>query len=134
MPTWMLLEDEPDLQEVILTMYDILGLDGVAFSTGSEAISWIDQVDRGEIAGEMPELALLDVRVPDQVSGPDVGARIRQSPVLGNIVIVLMTAYRLGPQQEVEIRSRAQADLVIYKPLPPVDELYYILNAIILGR
>lgn len=134
MPTWMLLEDEPDLQEVILAMYDILGLDGVAFSTGNEAVAWVNSVDRGEYNGEQPELALLDVRLPDTITGPDVSARIRQSPVLGDMVVVLMTAYRLGPQDEIEMRNRAQADLVIYKPLPPIDELHYILNGIILGR
>jgi CheY-like chemotaxis protein len=134
MPTWMLLEDEPDLQEVILAMYDVLGLEGVAFSMGREAVAWVDRVDRGDYDGELPELALLDVRMPDAITGPEVSARIRQSPVLGNIVVVLMTAYRLGPQEEMEMRSKAQADLVIYKPLPPVDELYYILNGIILGR
>ncbi len=134
MPTWMLLEDEPDLQEVILTMYDILGLDGVAFESGTEAVEWIDMVDRGEFDGELPELALLDVRMPDQISGPEVGARIRHSPRLNNIVVVLMTAYRLGPADEQAMRNKAKADLVIYKPLPPVDELYYILNGIILGR
>lgn len=134
MPTWMLLEDEPDLQDMILTMVDILGVNGVPFSTGTEAITWIDHLDRGGYDGELPELALLDVRVPDAVSGPDVGARIRRSPALKDIVVVLMTAYRLDHAQEMAMRNKAQADLVLYKPLPHMDELYYILNGIIMGR
>ena len=42
MTVWMVVEDEPDVYEMVLAMYETLGIDGVAFTTGEEAITWID--------------------------------------------------------------------------------------------
>ncbi len=61
--------------------------------------SWIENVDQGRVRGELPELAILDIRLPE-VSGPEVGHRLRQSPMLGDMAIVLITAYRLSPEEE----------------------------------
>ncbi|HVO68978.1 MAG TPA: response regulator, partial [Aggregatilineaceae bacterium] len=90
MPTWMVVEDEPDIYDVLLAMFEIWGIEGVAFVDGAEAVAWILDVDQGRVRGELPELAILDIRLPE-ISGPAVGARLRQSPVLGNIAIVLIT-------------------------------------------
>lgn len=132
MTTWMLLEDEPDLYEMILAMYDIMNVGGVAFGTGEDAVTWIDRVDAGRVDGEMPELALLDVRMPDAITGPQVAARLRRSPRLRSIVIVMMTAYRLNGGDESQMMAEAQADFLLYKPLPAIDELHFILNGLLL--
>ena len=79
--TWMVVEDEPDIYELLLAMFEIWGIEGVAFVDGEEAITWIEESDKGA-PSEIPELAVLDIRLPGNVSGPMVGARIRQSPVL----------------------------------------------------
>ena len=131
MPTWMLLEDEPDLYDLILTMYDMLGLRGVAFSVGEEASEWIAKVDRGNYVGELPELALLDIRLPDNVSGTMIAERIRQSPVLKDIVIVLMTAYRLSPQAEQMLLQESGADMLLYKPLPRLHKLRLMFHKLL---
>ncbi|MBZ0301183.1 MAG: response regulator, partial [Anaerolineae bacterium] len=89
MSTWMVVEDEPDIYEVLLAMFEMWGIDGVAFVDGEEAIAWIDDVDGGRFRGELPELALLDIRLPGAVSGAAVGERLRKSTVLGDIAIVL---------------------------------------------
>ncbi|MBZ0308233.1 MAG: response regulator, partial [Anaerolineae bacterium] len=96
MPTWMVVEDEPDIYEVLLAMFEIWGIEGVAFVDGGQAVAWIDDVDEGRVRGELPELALIDIRLPE-VSGPDVGKRVRESPILKDMAIVLITAYRLSP-------------------------------------
>ena len=134
MTTWMLLEDEPDLFDMILTMVGMLGIGGMGFSTGGDAVKWIEKVEAGDYEGEMPELALLDIRMPDDISGPMVGARIRKSPVLKEIVVVLMTAYKLSPKQEEGVMAESKANLLLHKPLPRIDELTYILNGLIVGR
>lgn len=130
----MVVEDEPDIYEVLLAMFGIWGIEGVAFVDGEEAVSWIDDVDSGRFQGELPELALLDIRLPGQIDGPEVGARIRKSEILGDIAIVLTTAYRLNPDEEKEVIKRAGADRLIYKPLPKFQDLQTLLEETIAQR
>src|SRR6185295_603248 len=102
----MVVEDEPDIYDVLLAMFEIWGIEGIAFVDGSEAVAWIDDVDKGAVTGELPELAILDIRLPE-VSGPDVGARLRISDRLGRVDIVMITAYRLTPDEEEQVKARA---------------------------
>lgn len=127
MSTWMVVEDEPDIYEVLLAMFEVWGIEGVAFVDGAEAVAWINDVDAGRVQAELPELAILDIRLPE-ISGPEVGARLRQSPILGNIAIVLITAYSLQPQEEEAVMAQAGADLLLYKPLPGPDEFRQLLE------
>src|SRR5579863_4766201 len=118
----MVVEDEPDIYDVLLAMFEIWGIDGIAFVNGEEAVAWIEQVERGSTAGELPELAILDIRLPE-MQGPEVAERLRKSPRLGDIAIVMITAYRLSPSAEVQVIRQAQADTLMYKPLPAMAEL-----------
>ena len=131
----MVVEDEPDIYEVLLAMFGIWGIEGVAFVDGEEAISWIDDVDQGSFQGELPELALLDIRLPGDLQGPDVGNRLRKSTTsLKNMAIVLITAYKLKPEEEKAIIAKAGADKLIYKPLPKFNELQVLLEETIAER
>jgi CheY-like chemotaxis protein len=130
----MVVEDEPDIYDVLLAMFGIWGIDGVAFVDGEEAIAWINDVDNGRFQGELPELALLDIRLPGEINGPAVGARLRKSPILRDIAIVLTTAYRLSPEEEHEVKENAGADRLIYKPLPKFTELQKLLEDTIATR
>ena len=130
MPTWMVVEDEPDIYDVLLAMFEIWGIEGVAFVDGAEAVGWIENVDQGRVRGDLPELAILDIRLPE-VSGPEVGNRLRQSPILGEMAIVLITAYRLSPEEEGAVIAQAQADLLMYKPLPAMAELREKMDGVI---
>lgn len=127
MPTWMVVEDEPDLYEMILAMYAAIGIGGVAFVTGEDAIEWIEDMEAGRSSDEIPELALIDIRLPGRISGDVVGARMRKSPNLRNTAIVLMTAYRLSPEDERYLIEHAGADLLLHKPLPRLPELRRML-------
>jgi CheY-like chemotaxis protein len=129
----MLVEDEPTLYEMMDAMFDVWGIEGVAFVDGSEAVSWIDAVDRGQISGDLPTLAILDIRLPT-LSGPEVGARLRRSPKLHNIAIVLITAYVMSPEDEREAKALAQADAFIRKPLPQMDEFRKMLDSFVSKR
>ncbi len=133
MRTWMVVEDEPDIYDVLLAMFELWGIEGVAFVDGAEAIAWIDAVDQGRVHGELPELAILDIRLPE-ASGPEVGSRLRKSPILRNVAIVLITAYRLSPDEEREAITQAQADKLMYKPLPAMPELRKILDEVVNKR
>lgn len=134
MSTWMVVEDEPDIYEVLLAMFELWGIEGVAFVDGEEAVAWIDDVDKGRFQGELPELALLDIRLPGNISGPMVGEKLRKSTALGNMAIVLSTAYRLSPDDEKRVVEQAGADKLMYKPLPRFAELQQILEDVIARR
>ena len=129
MVAWIVVEDEPDLYDMVLAMYDTMGIDGVAFSSGEDAVDWINAVDGG-YGSEIPEVALIDIRLPGAVNGVEVSARLRQSVSLGSMVIVLMTAYRLSPQEEAATKRQARADLVMYKPLPLFTEFQRRLETV----
>jgi CheY-like chemotaxis protein len=131
--TWMIVEDEHDLYLVIDAMFETWGVDGVAFADGSEAVAWVDAVDNGHISGELPELALLDIRLPT-LSGPEVGERLRRSAKLDNMAIVLITAYRLTADEEARCIELAQADALIYKPFPPIEQFRTMLDACVAKR
>ncbi|MGJ3238403.1 MAG: response regulator [Anaerolineae bacterium] len=134
MSTWMVVEDEPDIYEVLLAMFEMWGIEGVAFVDGEEAIAWIDDVDAERFQGELPELALLDIRLPGDVNGVMVGERLRKSPILNNISIVLTTAYKLTPDEQAEAMQKAKADLWLPKPLPKFSQLQGILDEAIAHR
>jgi CheY-like chemotaxis protein len=127
MSTWMVVEDEPDLYDTLLALFEIWSIDGVAFTNGTDAIKWIDDVDKGDTDTNIPELAILDIRLPG-ATGPEIGARLRKSPVLKDIAIVLMTAYHLAPTGEKEVIAQAQADSLLYKPLPAPPEFQTLLK------
>jgi CheY-like chemotaxis protein len=126
----MVVEDEPDIYEVLLAMFEVWGIEGVAFVDGGEAVGWIDDVDAGRVQVELPELAILDIRLPE-TSGPEVAARLRKSEKLHNMAIILITAYRLQPYEEDDVMAQSQADLLIYKPLPGPNEFREMLEGVL---
>jgi CheY-like chemotaxis protein len=134
MTTWMVVEDEPDLYEMVLAMYEWWGFEGLAFVNGEDAIAWIDHVDQGRVQGDLPQLVLLDIRLPGQINGVQVGERLRQSPYLRSMGIVLMTAFKLSPKDEKEVIATSKADLLLYKPLPALKELQNMLEKIVAQR
>jgi CheY-like chemotaxis protein len=130
----MVVEDEPDIYEVLLAMFEMWGIEGVAFVDGEEAVAWIDDVDNTRFQGELPELALLDIRLPGEINGVMVGERLRKSPILGEMSIVLTTAYQLTADEQDEAITKAGADLWLPKPLPKFTELQGILEKVIADK
>jgi len=129
----MVVEAEPDLYNTLLALLSIWSIDGVAFTNGYDAASWIEDVDNGTVQTNLPELALLDIRLPGS-SGPEIAERLRQSPVMRGMTIVLTTAYHLSPDQEDAVIQQAQADALMYKPLPAPRELRIALERAIAKR
>jgi len=134
MSLWLLLEDEKDIKNMILATFEVLGATGLSFADGESALAWINEVEKGTYTGELPELALLDVRMPTQINGPEVAARLRRCPPLKDIIIVLITAYRLNPNEQQALMAYAGADFMLYKPLPTIEELEYIFHGLLLRR
>jgi CheY-like chemotaxis protein len=82
----------------------------------------------------LPELALLDIRLPGSISGPMVGERIRKSPRLKNIAIVLITAYKLTDDEKKAVIKQAGADMLLSKPLPSQAQFKKLLEETVAAR
>lgn len=135
METWIVIEDEADLYDMILAMYETLGVNGVAFATGQEAMDWLNVVNNGHFHDELPNLALVDIRLPDaSINGIDIASMMRRSPVLQDMAIILMTAYHLSPEEERMALRQSGADYLLYKPLPKLDDLERLFHALIAHR
>jgi hypothetical protein len=134
MTMWIVLEQDTHLENMMLTMVDILGDAGVGFSDEAAAMAWIDAMELGHVAGDTPEVALLNMSTTFEDSGPAVAARLRQSAHLKNMVIILMAPERHRFEEQEAVVERSGANFVLYKPLPSPDELDYILHGLLLSR
>ncbi|NDJ53362.1 MAG: response regulator [Chloroflexi bacterium] len=128
--TWMIVEDDPAIRDVLETMCELWDFDALIFTDGFKAMEYLSKEELGD---KRPALALLDIRVPGPW-GHEISARIREHPDLNNIGIILMTAYELpGPDKE-EYLIRSGADRLIYKPLPSMDELLQLVTDVLEAR
>ncbi|MBN1967486.1 MAG: response regulator [Anaerolineae bacterium] len=128
--TWLIVEDEEDIRNIVQFMAKVWGHDSIVFPDGTRAVHWLEEVDEGTYEGDLPELALLDIRMPGY-TGDEVAARIRRSPALEQIAIVMMTAFSLSETEYSRVMVTGGADHLIYKPLPDMDELHYALIRIL---
>ena len=131
MTTWLIVEDDPDLVEMFAATTELLGVNSLFFSSGEAVAEWIDDIDRYGFQGEIPQLALLDIRLSGEMTGVMVGALLRECPLLASMKLILMTAYRLSPSWEKIMLNQAGADLLLYKPLPRFDQLQRILQTLV---
>src|ERR1051326_1798050 len=87
--TWLLVEDDTDIRNVVAVMMSVWGEKPLPFADGGAAWDWLDSVANGTFKGELPELALMDIRMPCY-TGDKIAARIRQTPQIKDIPIILM--------------------------------------------
>lgn len=123
MTTWMVVEYESSILDCTLALFDVLGVNGLGFEDLGPAMQWIEAVDRGAYDGELPELALLDIRSTGGLKGSLVGARMRRSPLLADTALTLMTAYHLRPPAVQAQLDAIQTRWYLQKPFPPIPQL-----------
>lgn len=128
--TWLIVEDEEDIRNIVSIMCNFWGHETIAFPDGNKASEWLDSVSTGTYSGELPELALLDIRMPGP-TGDQLAERIRQIDPLKEMAIIMMTAYVLSDSEKARIMSVSGADHLIKKPLPDMDELQVTLNNVL---
>ena len=128
--TWMVVEDDPAIRDVIETMCELWEFDVIAFKDGFGATEYLGN---DELPKPLPDIALLDIRMPGPW-GHEISARIREHPLLKNIGIILMTAYELPGSDEEQYLVASGADHLLYKPLPAMDELLNIISEVIAAR
>ncbi len=131
--TWLIVEDDLDILNVVAVMCQVWGVPTLLFSDGYQVEAWLDKVDSGEYKGVLPQFALLDIRMPGK-QGHEIARRIRRTRGLKNIAIMLMTAFSLSEKEKKKIMKVSGADRLIHKPLPDMDEFYKIIREVIASR
>src|SRR5262245_44268708 len=107
-------------------MMSVWGEKPLSFADGSAAWAWLDSVTGGTFSGELPSLALMDIRMPGY-TGDKVAARIRQTPGIKDIPIILMTAFSLSDAEIRDMVEQSGIDHLINKPLPDMEVFRSIL-------
>jgi CheY-like chemotaxis protein len=127
---WLIAEDEGDIRNLIMMMAQVWGHKTMLFESGEKAWEWLDQVQAGQFQGDLPEFALMDIRMPGK-RGNEISKRIRETEPIKDIPIVLMTAFVMGEDEMEVMRKEYGVDYVINKPLPDFDRLRVVLHDII---
>lgn len=133
MAVWMLVEDEVDIRNVVKVMFQVWGHNVIEFSNGRDAFSFLQSVDDGAFDGELPELALMDIRMPGP-NGNEIANRIRHSEKLRHIPVILMTAYQLSESEQTAFRTNDGVNRIIFKPLPDFDKFHQMIMEVIEGK
>jgi CheY-like chemotaxis protein len=120
---WILVEDEPDLYNILCTIFDEISATVIAFTTGEDTLAWLNTLSMAEPPDNLPVFALIDIRLPEIMSGIELAWHLRQHPLLCRMPIVLMTAYHLTAEQEQVVLHRSGANLLLYTPLPSFAEM-----------
>lgn len=119
MPKILIAEDEPDIRELVAFTLRFAGYEVVAAANGEEAV---------QLAGsEMPDLALMDVRMP-RMTGYDACRAMKASPDLKHIPVVFLSAK--GQDSEISAGLEAGAEEYLLKPFAP-DQLAQRVRAIL---
>ncbi len=64
MKPWLVVEDDDDIRNYVKMLFMAWGHNAIEFRDGKQTFAWLDAVESGAHAGDLPELALLDIRMP----------------------------------------------------------------------
>jgi CheY-like chemotaxis protein len=117
---WLIAEDDAIIREIVELGCEMIGHPVLSFQNGQQVLDWMNN---SLSQADIPDVALLDIRMPGGPDGHELSADIRRHPLLSNIAIILMTAYELPGSQRDEVMTVSDADLLLFKPLPPIEEL-----------
>ncbi|PJE50505.1 MAG: response regulator [Candidatus Yanofskybacteria bacterium CG10_big_fil_rev_8_21_14_0_10_36_16] len=89
--TILIVDDEKDFREILVTKLKTLGVNIVEAENGEEALVKLKEIK--------PDLIMLDVNMP-KMNGPETLSQIKANPEWADLKIVFLTNYG-EPQQEV---------------------------------
>lgn len=107
----LIAEDERDIRDLVTFSLKFGGFEVVQASNGQEA------VERAQ--AEMPDLILMDVRMP-KMTGYEACKALKAMPAMRHIPVVFLSAK--GQESEIQQGVEAGAEEYILKPFAP-DEL-----------
>lgn len=101
----LVVEDEPGIQQSLRFILERAGWSVEIVADGQAALS--------RLSGRLPGMVLLDVMLP-KLSGFDVLKRIRSSPTLAHLPVLILTAK--GQQQDKQTAEELGANAFVTKP------------------
>jgi DNA-binding response OmpR family regulator len=108
MPVALVVDDDPDIRDVIAYMLERLGFEVHLEADGEAGLKMAIEV--------RPDVVLLDWMMP-RMSGVEVCRSIRSEPALMSIAIILLTAK--AQESDVQLGFDAGADDYVIKPFKP---------------
>jgi CheY-like chemotaxis protein len=112
----LIAEDEADIRNLIQFTLNYAGHEVIATSNGEQALMKVQEL---EAQGELPDLILMDVRMP-VMTGYEACESIKKQKKLKDIPIAFLSAK--GQDAEVQTGLEAGAAAYIIKPFAP-DQL-----------
>jgi len=117
MKTVLVVDDDPDIRELITWKLGQAGYATVSADNGEAALAAVKSLDTD---GSMPDLILVDWMMP-KMSGIEVCHALRENEVTAHIPIILLTAN--AQEADVERGFAAGVDDYIAKPFSPREML-----------
>ncbi|HLH30420.1 MAG TPA: PAS domain S-box protein, partial [Terriglobia bacterium] len=114
----LVVEDQDDAREMLRVLLESMGHTVVEEADGSAAIATIER--------EHPDVALIDIGLPI-MSGYDVARRIRENPLMDDVMLVALTGY--GRDSDIEAAKAAGFDAHLTKPAEA-----HLIDEILSGR
>lgn len=130
---WLIAEDEADIRMLVATMAQVWGHKPMPFESGQKVWDFLERIQSGEHTAPLPDFALMDIRMPGKW-GNEVALKIRETPGIQDIPIVLMTAFVLSDDERQAMMTEYQVDHIINKPLPDFVELKALLEGVIAAK
>ncbi len=114
MKTVLVVDDDPDIRELITWKLSQAGYATVAAADGDAAL---EVAAAGGVAGKpLPDLVLVDWMMP-RITGIEVCRALRDNPLTAHIPVILLTAK--AQKSEIECGYAAGVDDYIVKPFSP---------------
>ena len=129
---WLIAEDEADIRVLVATMCRLWGHEPLVFENGQQVWDWLDAVEADRYAEPLPNLVLMDIRMPGK-RGNEIARRMRTLTPFKQRPIVLMTAFALNAGERSRMVENDGVDYIIGKPLPDFEELRTLLHNLIDG-
>ena len=117
MKTVLVVDDDPDIRELITWKLSQAGYTTVAASDGEAGLN---AAIAGDADGRVPDLILVDWMMP-KMTGIEVCRALRDNPVTSRVPVILLTAK--AQEAEVERGFAAGVDDYIVKPFSPREML-----------
>lgn len=122
-PTVLVVDDEPELRNMLRLFLDKSGYRVVEASDGKQALAMLQ--------GQLPQAIVLDAMLPG-VHGFDICYRIKNAEATRHIPVVMISAVYRGWRYAKDVKALYGADAFLEKPLR-LDELRHTLESALEG-